>query len=122
METTTNQPAVQEDKTVAIIAYLTLIGFIIAIIMHGNNKTKLGAFHLRQVLCLLIVGIGSWIVSMILAMVPFVGLIFLFVMPFVGLGMLVLVILGIINASNGQEKPLPLIGGLADKFFPTAFA
>ncbi len=39
-----------EDKTVAIVAYLTLIGFIIAIILNGQKKTALGAFHLRQML------------------------------------------------------------------------
>ena len=39
-----------EDKMVAIVAYLTLIGFIVAIIIHMNKKTKLGAFHLRQML------------------------------------------------------------------------
>ena len=33
-----------EDKTVAIIAYITLIGFIVAIIIHMNKKTKLARF------------------------------------------------------------------------------
>ena len=39
METTNTTTPVQEDKTVAIIAYITLIGFIVAIVMHGSNKT-----------------------------------------------------------------------------------
>ena len=32
--------AVSEDKTVAILSYLTLIGFIAAIIIHSNKKTQ----------------------------------------------------------------------------------
>ena len=42
--------AATEDKTVAVLCYITLIGFIAAIFMHQNQKTQLGAFHLRQVL------------------------------------------------------------------------
>lgn len=122
METTNQPTAQQEDKTVAILAYITLIGFIVAIVMHGNNKTKLGAFHLRQALTLIIGAVALWFVMLIMMFIPFVNVLFVFLSPFVWLGVLVLVIIGIINASGGQEKPLPLIGGLADKFFPTAFA
>ena len=40
-----NQSYSSDDgKNIAIIAYLTLIGFIIALIQHNNNKTRLGAY------------------------------------------------------------------------------
>lgn len=119
--TTTTTPA-QEDKTVAIIAYITLIGFIVAIVMHGSNKTKLGAYHLRQALGLVIFAIGSSIALMILGMIPFVGFIILIASPLIWIGILVLVILGIINASGGLEKPLPVIGGMSEKMLANAFA
>lgn len=119
---TTNQPAAQEDKTVAILAYITLIGFIIAIVLHGNNKTKLGSYHLRQGLMLLITAVALWLVMFILMFIPFLGFLMVLVSPIVWLAILGLMILGIINASSGQEKPLPVLGGFADKFFPTAFA
>jgi uncharacterized membrane protein len=122
METTNTNTPVQEDKTVAIIAYITLIGFIVAIVMHGSNKTKLGAFHLRQALGLIALSVCSWILFMILMFIPFVGFIFAILSPFVWLGVLALVIIGIINASSGQEKPLPLIGDMAAKMFEKAFA
>jgi uncharacterized membrane protein len=119
--TTTPAPA-QEDKTVAIIAYITLIGFIIAIVMHGSNKTKLGAYHLRQALGLFAFGVAIMVTLMILMFIPFVGFILAMLSPFVGLGILVLVIMGIINASNGLEKPVPIIGGFSEKMFASAFA
>jgi uncharacterized membrane protein len=120
---TTNQPAVQQDKTVAILAYCTLIGYIIAIVLHGNNKTKLGSYHLRQATGLLIIGIGYWVVNFILIMIlPFLGFLFAIISPFVGLGVLVLLILGIMNAANGQEKPVPLVGPFAEKMLGNAFA
>ncbi|MBK7312042.1 MAG: DUF4870 domain-containing protein [Sphingobacteriaceae bacterium] len=119
--TTTPTPA-QEDKTVAIIAYITLIGFIVAIVMHGSNKTKLGAYHLRQALGLIAFSVCLWVLLMIMMFIPFVGFIFAILSPFIWLGFLALLIIGIINASNGQEKPLPLIGNMAAKMFEKAFA
>ncbi|MEM9648547.1 MAG: YtxH domain-containing protein, partial [Bacteroidota bacterium] len=35
----------ESGKTVAIIAHLTLIGWIIAIIMNSSNKTEVGSFY-----------------------------------------------------------------------------
>ena len=61
--------AAGEDKTVAIVAYLTLIGFIAATIIHSNKKTKLGAFHLRQMLGFML----TWFAVIILIIIPIVG-------------------------------------------------
>jgi uncharacterized membrane protein len=119
---TSNTPVVQEDKTVAILSYCTLVGYIIAIVMHGNNKTRLGTYHLRQATGLVCFGVGYWIINIILMMIPFLGFIFAILSPFVGLGMLILVIMGLVNAANGVEKPVPLIGQLSEKMFANAFA
>ncbi len=112
---TQQQPINQtEDNTVAVVAYITLIGFIIALIMHNNNKTKLGAFHLREMLGLLIFSVGLWIVSMI----PVIG----FVLYIIGaIGLFVMWILDLINAVNKEMKPLPLIGDIFQKWFATTF-
>src|SRR6478672_10978937 len=87
METTVppSQAAVAdatEDKTVAILSYITIVGFIAAVIVHQNHRTQLGAFHLRQTLGLVVTGLVSgicgvvpilgWIVSLLLAMGLFV--------------------------------------------------
>ncbi len=109
-----SQPASGEDNTVAVVSYITLIGFIIALIMHNNNKTRLGAFHLREMLGLIIFGVGLWVVSII----PFIGT----VLYFIGaIGLFVLWILGLINAVNKEMKPLPLIGDIFQKWFATTF-
>ena len=38
------------EKTVAIVAYIPfiIVGFVIALIIHNNNKSRFGAYHLRQ--------------------------------------------------------------------------
>lgn len=100
-------PPASDDKTVAIVAYLTIIGFIIAIVLHGKNKTPLGAFHLRQMMGLVIGSIAC-------SFIPIVGL-------FAILFFFVLWIMGLISAANGQMKPVPLLGEKFDEWFKTVF-
>ena len=133
---TTTPPAITppspatEDKTVAIVSYLTLIGFIVAIIIHSSKKTKLGAFHLRQVLGFLLTGIVGWIgvaiIMFVLALVlAFVKFLLVILVPLIWLAfvvsMLALWIMGLIAAVNGQMKPMPVVGPLYQKWFGTAF-
>lgn len=103
---------IAKGKTIAILSYCTLLGWIIAIILHQSEKTRYGAFHLRQGLGLFIFLIGG-----ILA-VTGIGIVlwFLWVLvPVLQIALLVGIILGIINAANGQAKKLPLIGDLSEK-------
>ena len=51
----------KDGKNVAIIAHLTLIGWVIALIMNNGNKTELGSFYIRQVLGIIILALLSWI-------------------------------------------------------------
>jgi hypothetical protein len=98
--------AATEDKTVAILAYITLIGFIAAIVINSNKKTQLGAYHLRQMLGLFITGI--------VCIIPLLGLL-------IALFLFVLWIMGLISAVKGEMKPVPLLGGMYQKWFGTAF-
>jgi len=113
--------ATGEDKTVAIISYITLIGFIIAIVMHNGKKTKLGAFHLRQMLGLVLTGVALGGCGFILAFIPYIGRLAGIAIEVADLALLVLWIMGLISAINGQIKPLPVVGPLYQKWFGTAF-
>lgn len=85
-------------KGVAIIAHITLIGWVIALIMNSSNKSELGSFYIRQVLGLMLFSLLSWI--------PVLGWV-------IGLVCLVLWFVSLIYAIGGQLKPIPIIG---DKF------
>ena len=98
--------ATTEDRTVAILSYITLIGFIAAVIIHSNKKTQLGAFHLRQTL-------GIFICTLPI-IIPFLGWIW-------GIFVFVMWIMGLISAVQGEMKPLPLVGPLFQKWFSGAF-
>jgi len=110
-----------EDRTVAILAYITLIGFIIAIVMHSGKKTTLGAFHLRQILGLFITGLVLWLPGIIISLIPFVNFIMLLLWPAIGITLFVFWIMGLISAVNGQLKPLPVVGAHYQKWFAGAF-
>jgi len=115
MEEQVNNTVSNEEKTVAIISYITLIGWIIAIIMHnGSNKTKLGAFHIRQSLGIWIYAIACFIVGFILAFVPVLGWLISIVL---NLSILAAWIMGLIGAAQGEMKPLPLLGQLFQDWF-----
>ena len=107
-----------EDKTVAILSYLTLIGFIVAIVLHGSKKTRLGTFHLRQSLGLLITAIACWVLNIILAFIPIIGWITIII---VWLGLFALWLMGLIAAASGQTKPVPVLGEHYQKWFGSTF-
>lgn len=107
-----------EDRTVAILAYITIIGFVIAIVMHNSKKTALGAFHLRQVLGLFVTGVAFGICAIVLAFIPILG----WLAIFLGwLGLVALLIMGLIGAATGQLKPVPVLGQHYQKWFANAF-
>ena len=96
MSTDTPPPAAapaNEDRTVAILTYITIIGFIIAIVMHSSKKTALGTFHLRQGLGLFITCVVCWIPGMIIAFIPVINLLMILMWPLFGIAMFVLYIL-----------------------------
>ena len=100
-----------DKKTISIISYITIIGWVIAFIMYGNNpeKSSLAKFHLKQSFGLAVLGILNVILqTIILSIVPALYLIF----TIIGVGIFILWIIGIINAANEQEKPVPLVGSL----------
>lgn len=103
-------------KTLSIISYITIIGWIIAYVNYNKLAVKdsLTKFHLKQALGIAILGIALSIVLTIIGMVvPTLASI----LSLANLGVLVLWILGIINANNEQEVPVPVVGRLfTDKF------
>jgi len=92
-----------EDKTVAIVSYITVIGWIVAIVLHSNNKTELGAFHLRQALGLFLTGVILW-------WIPIVGWI-------LNIVVFIFWILGLIYAIQGDKKAVPLVGDFYQNIF-----
>lgn len=109
----TNAAVSGNAKTIAILCYITFIGWIIAIIMQGNEnpKSSIAGFHLRQ-------GLGIWLTGfvggIVLSMIPVIGWILL---PLLWILVLILWIMGLISAINEEEKPVFLLGEFYQKTF-----
>lgn len=101
--TSSSETAVAEGKTTAIIAYITIVGLIIAFIMNNDKKNTFAAYHIRQCLGIALTGLALGVVNVI----PFLGWI---VSIFGSLFLIVLWVMGLLGALNGKEKPVPLLG------------
>ncbi|MBA2612786.1 MAG: hypothetical protein H0U95_12495 [Bacteroidetes bacterium] len=112
--TNTPTPSADQGKTIAIVSYFTLIGWIIALVMHGSNKTSIGAYHIRQSLGLMLLAISTIVIRIPLMFIPFLGW---GLNLAISIGLLIFWILGLVTAINGEEKPLPLIGDAFQKWF-----
>ncbi|SET59178.1 Uncharacterized membrane protein [Oceanobacillus limi] len=95
---------VKSNKGMAILAYL---GFLFIVPLLAAKESKFAMYHTNQGLVLFIIGVAVYIVGSI---IPVLG--WLLILPLGSLLWLVWAVIGIINAANGKEKPLPLIGNL----------
>ncbi|WP_312511541.1 DUF4870 domain-containing protein [Chryseobacterium culicis] len=101
-----------DNKTLSIVSYITLLGWLISFIIGKEKSNSLLKYHLKQSLGLIIFSIILSITLNVLMMVTKIG-----ILGILGFIPLVLMIIGIINAANNVEKPLPMIGKMfEDKF------
>ncbi|WP_202111264.1 DUF4870 domain-containing protein [Sphingobacteruim zhuxiongii] len=100
-----NQPFnnVDEGKNIAIIAYLTIIGLIIAFVLNNEKKNEFARFHIRQSLGIFITLFAVSIVSYI----PYIGWIIAIAGVIIGV---IMWVIGIMNAANGKQKVVPILG------------
>ncbi|MFA5878242.1 MAG: hypothetical protein WC845_02660 [Candidatus Staskawiczbacteria bacterium] len=99
------QPAVA--KKVNVMAILAYVIFFIPLLTDSKNDPFV-KYHVRQGALVFFIFIVSWI----LGFIPGPGWGLSQVISFCGL---ILMIIGIVNVSQGKEVPLPLIGKYADK-------
>ena len=108
-------------KTAGIISYFTIVGWLIAYFaFHQNNKTSLGSYQLRQTLLFhIVLMVVRYVLGLILVSSIQAGDIATpaYLLDIVDIFFLVIWIIGLIGAINGQEKPIPVIGPPAQKLF-----
>ena len=106
------------NKTLSIVSYITIIGWLIAYFSYKDKseteKSTVVNYHLKQSLGIAVIGILFFItINVIAIVVPTLASI----LSVANFGIMILWILGIINANNEVEKPVPVVGGMfEDKF------
>jgi uncharacterized membrane protein len=97
------------DNAAGALAYVTFIPAIIFLVVEPYNKNSYIRFHSWQSIFL---GIAIFAIDIVLTVIPILGWILL---PFAMLGFLILWIICLVKALNGQRFKLPFIGNLAEK-------
>lgn len=100
-------PSPSNTKLMSILAYIGPLIIVSYLVAKDNPSVK---FHIKQGGVLFVVEIAVYALS----------LVFSFLFPLwalVNLATLVLSIIGIVNAANGKEKELPVVGSYS-KYIP----
>jgi len=105
------QTEAEQGKAAAIVAYLSIIGTIIAYFMNNDTKNPFASFHIRQalgvhltfyLLGVLVSAFDTWLI-------PFPFYIFI----------LILWGYGLVTAIKGERREVPVMGGYYQKWFST---
>ncbi len=91
-------------KTYCILAYIFILWLVGMTQMPQDEDVR---FHVNQGIILTIAGVVACVIAGIFMFIPFIGRL---LMATVSLGWIALAIMGIINAGNGVQKELPVIG------------
>ncbi len=92
-----------DGKTKAIVAHITYIGWIIALVINSSEKDEITSFYIRQLL-------GLYLFSIVVSFIPLLN--------FIG-WILVLIcwIISLVGAVNGEMKEIPVIGKYFQDWF-----
>lgn len=105
------EQVVNEGKSAAIVAYLTIIGTIIAYFMNQDPKSTFASFHIRQslgihitfyLLGILVSWFDSWLIS---------SAFYIFIVILWGYGF--------ISAIQGERNEVPVLGNKFQQWFST---
>ena len=103
------------DNVAGMLAYITIIPAIIFLVMEPYNKSRFVRFHAFQCIFFSVAWVALWIALSIIGMIPVLGWATLLLWPLIGLGGLILWVILLIKANQGQMFKLPVIGDLAEK-------
>jgi uncharacterized membrane protein len=92
-----------DGKTKAIVAHITIIGWIIALVINSNEKDEFASYYIRQLL-------GIYLAGLILTLIPVIGWI-------VSIVVFVFWILSLIGSIQGEKKETPWLGKYFQDWF-----
>ncbi len=92
-----------DGKTKAIVAHITWVGWIIALVLNSSDRDELASYYIRQTL-------GIWLFSAVISFIPVVN-VFGWIITFV------FWIISLIGAINGEQKDVRWVGSFFQDWF-----
>jgi uncharacterized membrane protein len=100
-------------KIIALLAYLTILGWIASLIFNNNHPSSLAKFHIRQALGIHLIFVAAGLVIS----VPIVGWI---TGGLAWLFAFVLWLIGVLDAiAESEDKTVPILGDQFQEWFKT---
>ena len=108
------------DNVAGALAYVTIIPAILFLVLEPYNKNRFIRFHSFQCLFLHVAAFALWIalaiVSVVLAFIPILGhLVSLLLWLGISIGLLVIWLILLFKAYQGEKFKLPVIGDIAEQ-------
>jgi uncharacterized membrane protein len=103
------------DNVAGMLAYVTIIPAIIFLLVEPYNRNRFVRFHAWQCVFFNLAWWILWFGLRVVAHLPLLGFFTVLMWPLVGLGGLIVWIILLIKANQGQMYKLPVIGDLAEK-------
>ena len=103
------------DNVAGMLAYVTIIPAIVFLVMEPYNRNRFVRFHSFQNIFFCIAWIVLWIALSIVAHIPILGWLTILIWPLIGLAGLIIWVILLLKANQGQMFKLPIIGDMAEK-------
>ena len=92
-----------DGKTKAIVAHITIIGWIIAIVVNSNDKDEFASYYIRQTL-------GIYLTGIVFGWIPYIGWI-------ISIVVFVFWILSLVGSIQGERNETPILGQYFQEWF-----
>jgi uncharacterized membrane protein len=92
-----------DGKTKAIVAHITIIGWIVALVLNSSEKDEFASYYIRQLL-------GIYLMGIVLSFIPYIGWI-------ISIVVFVFWLLSLIGAVQGERKETPFVGQYFQDWF-----
>jgi uncharacterized membrane protein len=103
------------DNMAGALAYVTIIPAIVFLVLDPYNKNRFIRFHSFQCVFFAVAWTVLWIAVGIVAHIPILGWATILLWPLISLAGLIIWIILVVKAYQGQTFKLPVIGDMAEK-------
>ncbi|MGA3196356.1 MAG: DUF4870 domain-containing protein [Terriglobales bacterium] len=104
-----------DDNVAGALAYVTIIPAIVFLVVEPYNRKRFVRFHSFQCIFFAIAWTVFWFALSIIAHIPFFGWATLLLWPLFSLAGLIIWLILVLKAFQGQMFKLPIIGDMAEK-------
>lgn len=115
-ESTPPPPAAGQSSNRTLMLVLSYLFPLSLIPLLTEKEDKEVQWHAKHGIVIAVGFAILWVVAIVLSQIPFLGCLVLFIFPVIGLAGLIVTILAIVKATQGQRFIIPGLSDFANKF------